>query len=198
MASGGPHIDPPAPPPETVPPSDPAPAPAPAATPLCPAPAGAWVSRPAPTGTLDDFRAYFAAFRAALVGSWTGTWAAWNMGMPVSFSFKADGGYSAHCLASGCSAPLLYGGSDFDTDLKHYRLPTMNFDGVASGSIDLAFGPQPQMGDDPSAPPWIPPDGTTILQNVELDASGKRLRFDLVSYLYKPPDNAHYELWQCP
>lgn len=116
---------------------------------------------------------------------------------PVMFSFEANKHYSSVCLEVDCGATL-HVATDNESPFKRYHLVDMTIDGVTSGTIDLAFPPQPAMGEDPNDPPWVPPSGTTVLQKVMIDESGNRLRFDLVSYLYDPPTIAHYELWRCP
>lgn len=44
----------------------------------------------------------------------------------------------------------------------------------------------------------VPAAGTTVLENVTLDAHRNRLRFELVSYLQSPPFVAKYDLHRCP
>ncbi|OJY29641.1 MAG: hypothetical protein BGO98_48295 [Myxococcales bacterium 68-20] len=164
----------------------------------CPAPPDeSWVPRALPTGSIDDFRAYFDAFRAQVVGHWRGQMTAFGTSRPVTFAFESNGHYSGMCLDALCGA-LVYYRTDAESDAKQYRLDNMNLDGVVSGTIDLAFPPQPIMGESPNDPPWVPEVGTTRLEKVELDASGNRLRFDFVSHLQSPPTIAHYDLWRCP
>lgn len=164
----------------------------------CPAaPVEDFVPAAAPAGSVEDLQAYAAAVRASFVGHWTGQQSIFGTTPPVAFSFESDGHYAGICLASGCWATI-YNGTDNESAAKRYRLDTMSVDGVTSGTIDLAFPPQPAMGEDPNDPPYVPAVGTNVLQKVVLDASGNRLRFDLVSYMQAPPFVAHYELWRCP
>jgi hypothetical protein len=120
----------------------------------------------------------------------------WGTTPPVAFSFESTGHHSGVCLDEGCNA-LVYFGADNESDRRQYHLDDANLSGIASGTIDLAFAQQAAMGEDPNGPPWVPPSGTTLLQNVQIDASGNRLRFDFVSHLESPPTVAHYDLWRC-
>ena len=164
----------------------------------CPAaPVASWVPAALPTGSIDDFRAYGDAARASIVGHWRGQQSVYGTTPPVAFSFEATGHYSGMCLEAMCAA-LVSWGTDAEYPQKKYRLPDLTIDGVLSGTIDVAFPPQPAMGENPNDPPWVPPLGQTLLQNVKLDASGNRLRFDFVSYINPTPMTAHYELWRCP
>lgn len=164
----------------------------------CPAaPADEWTPAAPPTGTLDDLRAHANAVRASFAGHWTGKQSIFGTTPTVAFSFDASGHYSGICLGTQCWATI-YNGTDNESPAKKYRLDDMSLDGVSSGTIDLAFPPQPIMGEDPSDPPYVPAVGTTVLKNVVLDASGNRLRFELVSYMHSPPYVAKYDLYRCP
>jgi hypothetical protein len=164
----------------------------------CPAPpVDAWTPAAAPTGTIEDLNAYADAVRASFAGHWVGEQSIFGTHPPVAFSFEASGHYSGICLAAGCWATI-YNGSDNESPYKKYKLDAMSLDGISSGLIDLAFPPQASMGEDPSSPPSVPPSGTTLLQKIVLDASGNRLRFDLVDHMHAPPYVAHYDLHRCP
>jgi len=164
----------------------------------CPAaPVGDWTPAAAPTGSLDDLRAYSDDVRASFAGHWTGTQSIFGTTPTVAFAFEASGHYSGVCLGAQCWATI-YNGTDNESPAKKYRLDDAGLDGVSSGSIDLAFPPQPAMGEDPSDPPYVPAAGTTVLRNVTLDADRNRLRFELVSYLQSPPFVAKYDLHRCP
>lgn len=164
----------------------------------CPAaPTDPWVSAAPPTGTIADLQAYATGVRAEFVGHWVGEQSIFDTTPNVAFSFESNGHYSGQCLDTGCWATIYYR-TDNESPLKLYRLPEMSLDGVLSGTIDLVFPAQPAMGEDPSDPPYVPVSGTNVLKNVVLDATGNRLRFDLVSYMQAPPFVAHYDLHRCP
>ncbi len=185
-------------PPPAPPPSSPfvAPTPFPWVASCPPAPVDAWTPAAAPTGTLDDFHVYADAVRASFVGHWKGMQSVFGTTPPVAFSFEGNGHYSGICLEAACWATI-FNGSDNESPYKKYKLDAMNLDGVSSGLIDLAFPRQASMGENPLDPPYISVSGTTVLQKVLLDASGNRLRFDLVDYNYAPPYVAHYDLYRC-
>ena len=209
----GPNIgvDPPAQPPvsepggKPAPPTTPAPEPAqetPQAFPWvasCPAaPVDSWGPAAAPTGSVDDLRAYADAVKASFAGHWKGKQSIFGTNPTVAFSFESNGHYSGMCLDAGQCWATIYNGTDNESPFKKFVLDDMSLAGVSSGNIDLAFPPQPAMGENPSDPPYVPAAGTNVLKNVVLDASGNRLRFDLVSYMQSPPFVAQYDLWRCP
>lgn len=165
----------------------------------CPAaPTDAWAPAPLPTGTIEDFRAYAAAVRASFVGHWKGQQSIFGTTPNVAFDFEASNHYSGICLDAAQCWATIYNRTDNESPAKKFRLVDMSLDGVSSGTIDLAFPPQPAMGENPSDPPYVPATGTNVLRDVVLDATGNRLRFDLVSYMQSPPFVAHYDLYRCP
>lgn len=165
----------------------------------CPAaPSDPWVPAPAPTGTIEDLRAYAAAVRASFVGHWKGQQSIFGTTPNVAFDFEASNHYSGICLDAAQCWATIYNRTDNESPAKKFELVDMSLDGISSGTIDLVFPPQPAMGENPSDPPYIPARGTNVLRDVKLDVTGNRLRFDLVSHMQAPPYVAHYDLYRCP
>jgi hypothetical protein len=133
-----------------------------------------------------------ATMGSLMLGRWTGhakTNLGWAPIPAVAMSFTADGPYagrySAMCLSAYCRA--FYYGTDADSPLKQYRLNDVGDAGRALGEIDIVDEYGDQFGD----VGW-----QGELHNIEIDATGNRLRFHFWrSDGYGP---IRYDLWRCP
>ncbi len=119
--------------------------------------------------------------RLSMIGDWWGVATTpWVPEYAVFFRFTEDGHYSARCIyqePADCPCRALYYGTDLEDPLKVWSLDTT--DGVtANGLIDIIY--------------WYPPDAAYesghqgYLADVELDATGDRLRFDFMYDEYGP------------
>lgn len=144
-----------------------------------------WVESLEPPPDVSAAR-FIEGARLSMIGDWWGVATTpWVPDYAVSFRFADDGHYSARCIdqePADCPCRALYYGTDLDDPLKVWSLDTT--DGVTTnGLIDIIY--------------WYPPDAAYesghqgYLVDVELDATGDRLRFDLMYDEYGP---IHYEL----
>jgi hypothetical protein len=127
--------------------------------------------------------------RLSMIGDWWGVATTpWVPEYAVFFRFTEDGHYSARCIyqePADCPCRALYYGTDLEDPLKVWSLDTT--DGVtANGLIDIIY--------------WYPPDAAYesghqgYLADVELDATGDRLRFDFMYDEYGPSLRARASL----
>ena len=162
------------------------PLPPPAWAESCPLePAAPFESRPLPSGTVDELRAYLDDVRSDMVGHWRGiVTTPWVDPYPVVLGFTADGHYTSVCLVADCVA--FYYGTDQDTDLKQYRVETLNIDGISSGEIDVAFGDVDTFG----LAAW-----QGLLEELQIDADAQRMQFDFWRDDGYGP--VSFDLWRC-
>jgi hypothetical protein len=108
-----------------------------------------------------------------MLGDWHGVVTTpWVAPYEVKLTFTADGGYSAACTwASNECCVAFYYGTDTDSDLKHYDVNRVSTSGEVGGDIAVIFG-------EPGSFYESGYQGT--LENIELDATGTRLRFDFM------------------
>lgn len=113
-----------------------------------------------------------------MAGAWHGhVTTPWVPVYEVTMSFTADGHYGARCAwSSNACCVAMYYGTDDDTPLKRYAFDSVTTIGKVSGSIDIIFG-----GDyGGQQVPYYESGYQGTLKNVELDATGNRLRFDFI------------------
>ena len=130
-----------------------------------------WQPRPPPAVAPGE---WLRELERAIAGTWRGvarTPAGWTTEVyEVAISF-GEGGYSAHCTSTPthCCVAFYYG-TDLDYPLKAFRLLSTDSEGRAFGEIDIVFDYNDGF---PGLPSW-----QGLLQNLELDATGNRLRFE--------------------
>lgn len=114
-----------------------------------------------------------AAASAAVVGTWQGVvTTAWMPEYPVHIEFRADGGYSSSCDVANACCTALYWGTDADSELKRYVIDSVQRGGTLAGEIAMV---------------WCYPDTgcyvgwSGTLANIDYDASGNRIHFDLIN-----------------
>lgn len=149
-----------------------------------------WDAKP-----IDDSESEYETL-LTLVSGMTGSWQGWRV-VPegwqdgdarASVRFNDDGTYYAHCLDQSMECCLsFYAGSDrvFPERSRHFEIDEINTLRRGSGSIEVFF----DYNGEPGLPAW-----QGELANVELDASGDRLRFDFnTSDGYGP---VHFDLYR--
>ncbi len=130
-----------------------------------------WQPRPPPAVAPDE---WLRELERAMTGTWHGigrTPEGWTQPVyEVAITF-GEGRYSAHCASTPthCCVAFYYG-TDLDDPLKAFRLLSTDPEGRAFGEIDIVF-------DYNDSPPGLP-SWQGLLQNVEIDATGNRLRFE--------------------
>jgi hypothetical protein len=114
-----------------------------------------------------------------MLGDWFGVATTpWTPPYAVTMSFSEDQTYSAECLWSSNECCLaFYYGTDDASDLKRYVIEGVTLDGGGYGSIDIVFG-EPEN--------YYESGRQGVLENVELDATLARMRFDFMYDAYGP------------
>ena len=132
-------------------------------------------------------RAHLDEVGGAMVGNWRGiVTTPWIPPYPVALTFGNDGRYSAKSLDPSSSVAFYYG-TDDDHAFKQYRLEDVSVLGRVRGEIDIVFGYGAGSYD---VGAW-----QGLIQELVLDASGDRLRFEFArSDGYGP---VTFDLWRC-
>lgn len=135
---------------------------------------GDWVA--AEPGTPAEVSARLTTY---MVGDWYGVAdTPWTPPYVVTLSFTEDLSYSARCVwASNQCCVAFYYGTDDDSDLKRFQLGGVDLDGAGLGELDIVFG---QPGS------YYESGYQGALQNIELDATLDRMRFEFFYDTYGP------------
>lgn len=150
--------------------------------------------QPTNAGPPDSPGELLVATQQAMAGDWHGVVTTpWVPPYEVLATFDADGSYSAHCVYNtdydagidGCCRAFYYG-TDRDNNGKKWELLDVSTSGAISGEIGIIF----YYGDNSyQSPGW-----QGLLQHVEVDATGDRLRFEFrTSDGYGP---VAFDLWR--
>jgi hypothetical protein len=127
----------------------------------------------------STFDAALKRLTTGMVGEWYGVVTTpWTEPYAVTLTFGEDGSYSGQCVWSSNQCCLaFYYGTDDDSELKRYELEGVTFDGEGYGTIDIIFGVDGSYGESSYQ---------GALENLELDATFDRLRFDFMYGTYGP------------
>jgi hypothetical protein len=131
---------------------------------------------PALPSTIDEV---VARITTGMIGEWYGiVTTPWTEPYGVTLSFGDDGSYAGECVWSSnqCCLALHYG-TDDDSDLKRYELEGVTLDGEGYGTIDVVFGERGSYSESGYQ---------GVLENVQLDATFDRLRFDFMYDTFGP------------